>query len=144
MVLNYYNKSKNGGFLVLTMVLLVCAVVLIVATGMLFRSVGEINQSGDSEQSLKAWAVVNACAEYALSQIGTEGGSSPGWDYGGDLLLEVGDETCYIYPVLGGEAGAKIINASSTVSGFTKKVSIEVATNTPKVKINSWIEVADF
>jgi type II secretory pathway pseudopilin PulG len=141
MVLNSYNKRKKGGFLVLTMVLLVCAVVLIVATGMLFRSIGEVNQTADSERSLQAWSTVNACAEYALAQIATR----TGWtDYTGGVSLDVGDKTCYIYPVENGTAGSKIINASSTVSGFTKKVSIEVATNTPRVKINSWEEVADF
>jgi hypothetical protein len=138
------NKKNNGGFLVLTMVLLVCAVVLAVATGILFRSIGEANQSADSEKSLKAWGMVNACAEYALAKLATTAGGLPGWAYAGEESLDIDTESCYIYPILDGNNGAKIINASSTVSGFTKKISIEVATNTPRVIVNSWEEVADF
>jgi hypothetical protein len=140
MFLNSYNKRKKGGFLVLTMVLLVCAVVMIVSAGSLFRSINDTNEGTDSERALKAWSTVNACGEYALAQIAP----SAGWDYGGEESLDVGAETCYIYTVLDGDLGSKKINASSTVSGFTKKISIEVATNTPKVIITSWEEVADF
>jgi hypothetical protein len=136
----YKNTQKNKGFLVLTMVLLVCAVVMIVSAGSLFRSINDANEGTDSERALKAWSTVNACGEYALAQIAP----LSGWtEYTGDAPLQVGAETCYIYPIEDSE-GSKIINASSTVSGFTKKISIEVATNTPKVIITSWEEVADF
>jgi hypothetical protein len=145
MVLIYSNKRKNGGFLVLTMVLLVCAVVLIVATGVLFRSIGEVNQSAETERSLEAWSTVNACAEYALAKISKEEVGSSGWNYTGGEPLEIEGNICYIYPIVNNDNdGSKTIKASSTVSGFTKKISVEVATNTPKVKITSWTEVADF
>jgi hypothetical protein len=57
--------------------------------------------------------------------------------------LSVGDETCYIYPVVASGTD-RLIRASSTVSGFTRKILIDVATNTPKVVVSSWEEVADF
>jgi hypothetical protein len=138
----YKNTQKNKGFLVLTMVLLVCAVVMIVSAGSLFRSINDANEGTDSERALKAWSTVNACGEYALAQIAP----LSGWtEYTGDGQLEVGEDLniCYIYPIEDSE-GSKIINASSTVSDFTKKISIKVATNTPKVIITSWEEVADF
>ena len=62
-------KVNNGGFLVLTMVLLVCAVVLAVATGIFLRSISQTNETADSEGALKAWGTVNACGEYALGQM---------------------------------------------------------------------------
>lgn len=143
---------RSGGFLVLTVVLLVCASVLIIVTGALLRSVSQVQGSADSENSLKAWSAVNACGEYALLQMIASTTSTTttatNWAYSGNLLLNNvggGEETCYIYTVGVGEAlGSKLIKASSTVSGFTRKIKIEVATNTPDIIINSWAYVADF
>ena len=138
-------KDKNNkGFLVLTLVLLVCGTVLIIVTGIMLRTVSEVNQTVDSEKALIAWGTVNACGEHALGQMATTQGGLPGWAYTGNEALAVGTETCYIYGVEDGMAGAKLIKASSTVSGFTKKILIEVATNTPTVIVNSWQQVADF
>ncbi len=137
-------KKNKDGFLVLTMVLLVSAVVLAVATGVMLRSISEVNASSDSEKSLKAWGAVNACGEYALLQISTTTGGLPGWQlYTGAQSLAVSSETCYIYSI-GSNGSAKVILASSTVSGFTRKVRIEVATNTPSLVVNYWNLVADF
>lgn len=136
------SKKAQGGFLVLTMILIVSATVIIVATGMLLRSISEVNESADSEMSLKAWSVVNACGEHAVGQLASST-DSVGWGYGGDESLPVGGETCYIYPIET-VGSAKQIKASSTVSSFTKKILIEVATNTPRLIVNSWTEVANF
>lgn len=139
------NIQKRGGFLVLTLILIVSAVVLVIATGVMLRSIGELNETADSEKSLKAWSTVSACGEYALLQMSTTSGGLPGWGYGSTTgeSVEIEGETCYIYPVT--DSGtAKLIKASSTVSGFTKKILIEVATNTPNLVLNSWTEVADF
>jgi len=138
--MNFFGKNKKnnqGGFFVLTMVLLVCGVVLIISTGIFLRSISQVNQSGDSENALKAWSTVNACSEYALGKL------APDWSYVGDESLTIGEQTCYIYPVIA-SGTSRFIQASSTVSGFTKKVLIEAATNTPSVVINSWSMVADF
>ncbi len=150
MRLNFNNK-KNGGFLVLTMVLLVSAVVLAIATGMMLRSLSEIGESADSEKSLQAWSAVTACGEYALGQMVASTTSTSttaqNWIYPGGQPLSVplpaGDETCYIYGVTA-SGTAKIIKASSTVSQFTRKILIEVATNSPRIAVNSWTYVDDF
>lgn len=133
---------KQGGFLVLTMVLLVSAIVLAVSTGIYLRSISVVAETADQESATKAWSVVNACGEYALIQMASTTGEG-NWDYAGDESLSVGEETCYINPV--GEAGsAKVIQAFSTVGAFTKKIEIEVATNTPSIIINYWTAVSDF
>lgn len=143
MKFNLFDKKNKGGFMVLTMVLLVCAAVLVITTGIFLRTIGQVSQSGDSESSLRAWGSVNACAEYALWQMASTTETS-GWSYTGDETLSVGDDTCYIYQVEDTASSTKIIKASSTVSFFTKKIMVEVATNTPSVVINIWEEVADF
>jgi hypothetical protein len=129
--------KRSGGFFTLTMVLLVCGAVLIISTGIFLRSISQLREGGDSENALKAWSTVNACSEYALGKL------APNWSYAGAESLTIGGQTCYIYAVVA-SGTSKLIKASSTVSGFTKKVLIEVATNTPSVAINSWSMVADF
>ncbi len=144
MISDFLNKKKQGGFLVVTLVLLVSASVLIIVTSILLSSVSGTKDNLDSEMATKAWSTVNACGEHALLQISANEGFS-GWSYGsssGESLL-VDGETCYIYTVEDGTDGSKLIKASSTVSGFTRKILIEVATNTPNVVINSWQVVAD-
>ena len=141
----YFNQRKNKqrGFLVLTLVLLVCATVLAIASGIFLRSIGKVSETGDSENSFKSWSAVNACGEYALGRMASIASGQPGWAYQGNELLTIGGETCYIYGIIT-QGESKIIQASSTVSNFTKKIVIEVATNTPKVVISSWREGADF
>lgn len=145
----YFNNKRTGGFLVLTLTLLVSATVLIIATGILLRSLSQVNESADTENSLKAWSTVNACGEYALSQMMASTTSTSttaaNWNFASTTgqSLSVGSQTCYIYPVVASGTD-KVVHASSTVSNFTKKISIDLATNTPSLIINSWTEVADF
>jgi len=148
----FYKKNKflknfinsNDGFLVLTMVLIVGAVVLTVTVGIFLRSIDQMNGTRDSELSLQAWSTVNACGEYALGQMATSSSLLPGWTYSGNESLSVGSETCYIYSITDGDSNSKLIKASSTVKNFTKKILIEVATSTPSILISSWREVSDF
>jgi hypothetical protein len=141
-------QNKQKGFLVLTMVLIVSAVVLAITTGVFLRSVGETKKISELEQSMKALYLANGCADYAVSKIAssTENGGN-GWDvYLGDETLNIDDGTCDIYsldedPEL---AGSKWIKTESTVSGFIKRISVVVATNTPNLDIVEWEQVADF
>lgn len=150
MINNLFYKKKDG-FLVLTMVLLVSITILAVLTGILLRSISDVSQTADSENALKAWSAVNACGEYALEQMIASSTSSTttatNWNYAGDITLSLplpdGAETCYIYPVVA-SGTAKLIRASSTISRFTRKILIEVATNTPTTTVSSWSVVADF
>lgn len=143
---NYKNKK---GFLVLTLVLLVSATVLIIVTGVMLRTIGKVSDSADAEKSLKALSTVTACGEYALEQMVASTSATTtitNWGFASTTGVELvlAGETCYIYPIEDISGGAKLIKASSTISKFTKKIEIEVATNTPNIVINSWQQVADF
>jgi len=147
MTLFFLNKRKNKGFLVLTLVLIVCSTILIITTGLFLRSISQTKGGSDSENSLKALGAANACGEYALRQMiasSTDATTTESnWNYYGDIPLLVGAETCYIYPIVASGTD-KIIKASSTVSTFTKKILIDVATNSPSMVVSSWKTVADF
>lgn len=149
MALIFFNKRKKSGFLVLTLVLIVCTTVLIVTTGLLLRSISQTRSGADSEKSLKALSTVNACGEYALRQMIASSTNATttamNWEFGSTtgMELNVGSETCYIYPIVASGTD-RIIKASSTVSSFTRKILIEVATNSPSMVVSSWQTVADF
>ena len=149
MILIFSNKRKQDGFLVLTLVLLVCATLIIITTGLLLRSISQTNGGLDSENSLKALSTVNSCGEYALSQMtasstdATTTASRWGFASTTGMALNIGSEICYIYPIIASGTD-KIIKASSTVSSFTRKILIDVATNSPAIIVSSWKSVADF
>jgi len=144
----FHNNKK--GFLVLTMVLLVSATVLLIATGIMLRSIVEENATADSANSLIAWSTANACGEYALGQMMASSTSATttanNWGFASTTgqSLFVGSNSCYIYPVVTDGGTGKLIKASSTVATFTRKILIDVATNTPTMSVTSWKEVADF
>lgn len=85
-------KKKQRGFLVLTMVLLVCVTVLAVVTGILLRSVDQVNQTADSEKALQAWGAVSACGEYALGKMMASTSATTtaqNWAYAGSESLSI-------------------------------------------------------
>ncbi len=141
-------KNKKRGFLVLTMVLIVSTVVLLISAGVFLRSIGQTKNIIEIEQSVKALYLANGCADYAVSKIAssTENGGN-GWSiYLGDETLTIGDDTCYIHSLIENPdlPGSKLIQTEGTISGFIKRVSITVATNTPNLEIVSWEQVASF
>ena len=137
------NLNPKKGFVVLATVLLVSAVGLLVGSGVLLRSLSTSNTSLYQEKSLAALNTVSACAEYAAKNLSTTTGGLLGWSYTGGESLPVNGNSCYIYTVTN-NGSAKVIKASSTVSGFTRKIQVEIATTTPQMFINFWKVVPDF
>lgn len=145
-----YSHMKRG-FIALITVITASAVALIIGSSILLKSITESNLSADEEFSNKAWATVNACAEHALYNLAstTNSGGSEWYNHASTTgySIDIDGNTCYIYPIVGTEAGTtspRLIQASSTVRDFTRKLSIIAATNTPSVTVDSWTEVADF
>jgi type II secretory pathway component PulK len=137
------------GFIALITILTVSAVALVISSTILLKSVTEAQLSRDEEAATKAWATVNACAEVAVfSLASTSNNGVAVWTTGYPTSLQevtVGTNTCY-YVITGGTgtSTARTINASSTVSNFTRKMSVVVATNTPGLSVDSWELVAEF
>lgn len=133
-------KNKERGFVALAFILMVNAITIAVSAGIFLRSISVSNNSFYEYKSAIAESIVFACGEYSTMKFST---TSSGWLYGGDETFLLGDNSCYIYPIVA-SGTSKLIKATSTVSGFTRKILIEVATNTPSILVNSWTEVADF
>ena len=145
--------NKNKGFIALIFVLAVSAVALLVSAGILLQSITQSVISSSEEMAQKAWASVNGCAEKAVWNISTTTGTAQGWS--GDYTTDghpftIGGSDCYVYPATSTStpvADSRLINASSTVSEFTRKIQVIIAsstsTSTPP-SIYSWQEVGDF
>ena len=140
--------NLQKGFIGLITIILTSAIALLISSAVLLRSITEATVSSDEEQSNKAWATVNACGESALMALAST--SDDGvyvWNNhtnNGHQDVSVGDYSCY-YNITGtGTSTPRSIEAESTVSDFVRRISIEVATNTPALDVTSWSEVADF
>lgn len=151
-----YNDDR--GFVALITILIVTSIALILGTTIILKSITQGTNSLADEQAAQAWAAANACAEYALARISTNGTST--WDivsgYRGNESLPNGsianigltpsgsNVSCSIATIEAGTNDSRIIKATSTVGDFTRKIRISAATNTPSLVISSWSEVGDF
>ncbi len=132
-------RSKSGaGFIALISVLIIGAVVLVVGIGLSLRSIGETNMSLSEQESARALALANLCAEQALMKLESF------LNYSGSESILIGSESCYILAVSGSGNLNRTIQASSTVFNHTKKVQVVVTEISPVMMLSSWEEVADF
>jgi|GEM_PF-1724993 len=135
------------GFIALISVLVITAVSIIVGTTIVMKSISHATMSAGEISSAKAWASDNGCVEYVLGQYSI---ASTSWDfststgYKGNETRVIGGIPCYISTITATGSDYRLINASSTVSSFVRKLQVIVATNTPQSVISSWKEVGDF
>lgn len=147
MLVESINKGKQfqKGFVALISVLVITAVSIIIGTTVTLKTISHSTMSASENFSAQAWAAVNSCAEYALGELSIA--STTFTTFTGPVSVSVGSNNCYIYSLTATGtplATSLLIRASSTVSGFTRKLELIVATNTPQSVISSWQEVGDF
>jgi len=136
-------KHKNSaGFIALISVLIVGAIVLVISIGLSLRSVGETNVSLGEQESGRALALANLCAEQALMKLESV------LNYAGGESVTVGSDTCDILTIGGSgnqDRTVKIQATSTTANGtYVRKVKVEVSQISPVMQISSWEGVADF
>jgi len=128
----------NNGFIALTSILIIGALVLAVAIGVSLRSISESRMSLGEQESHRALALANLCAEQALMRLESI------LNYNGNESIIIEEESCDILAIEGLGNVDRTIKTQSTVSGYTKKVKIEVSQVSPTIQISSWEERADF
>lgn len=126
------------GYVALISILLIEAIMLVIGAGVLLRSSGVAKTDVSIDKQARAQAAVSACADYALNQL------KETTVYTGNQLLTVGSDTCYIMTVAGIGGTNRTVQATSTVSGYTYKMKIQIADVNPVMIISSWEDVADF
>ncbi|MBI4458199.1 hypothetical protein HY633_04510 [Candidatus Uhrbacteria bacterium] len=130
--------TQDRGYVALLSLIIVGAVVLALVVGASARSVGEARMSLGQQESHRALALANLCAERALFKLESV------LNYAGDETLAIGADTCVIRPIGGSGNLNRTVEAYSTVSDYTKKVKADVTQISPSLQVGSWQEVADF
>ncbi len=133
------------GFITLILVLTISAIALVISSVSLLRSVTEATISTAEESSNKAWAMVTACVETALTDLASSTNPVGAWiSYNLSDTISIGTESCY-YEVSGvGTSTERTIHASSSVNTYVRKIEVVASTNTPAMIVDSWQLVADF
>ena len=128
----------NQGFIALISILIIGAVILSISIGVSLRSIDETKMSLDQQESHKALALANLCAEQALMKLTSV------LNYTGSESIIIDGETCDIFLITGSGNLNRTVKTQSTVSGYTGKVKLEVSQVSPAMQISSWEEVAGF
>ena len=136
----FSNRVKNNqeGFIALISILIIGAIMLAISIGLSLRSIGETNMSLAEQESHRALALANLCAEQALMKLEST------LDYAGGEPITIGSESCDILTISGSGNFNRTVKTQSAVSGYTKKVRVEVSQISPTMQITSWEEVGDF
>jgi len=129
---------KQDGFVALISILILGALILLIAVGISLRSVSQTQMGIAEQQSHKASALANLCAEQALMKLKTV------LQYAGNESIMIDGETCDILNIDGSGNLNRTVQTESIVSKHTKRVQIEIAQISPEMQITSWKEVADF
>jgi len=129
-------KQKNSrGFIALTAVLIILAIVLAVSISLSFRGINETQMSLQKNQSSQSYYLASLCAEKALMDLKQTNGAYGGT--GGWVDIENG--RCNVLV-----EGSWVLKVSAVFANQTQKIKIAVDQINPKMIINSWQEVSEF
>mgnify|MGYP001562300226 CR=1 FL=1 len=130
-------QTVQSGYIALMAVLITGLIAVSITTSLLLFGTSETKTAITREESERARAYANACAEEALQQIR----SSTGFTGSGSLTF--GADSCsYTVTGLGGEN--REITATGAVNTVVRKVKAVVSDINPQILVSSWQEVADF
>jgi len=140
MKLSRHNTSygRRRGFIALMSVIIAGAVALAIGIGISLRSIDQENMSINQQESQRAQALTDFCAETALMKIESV------LDYSGEIISLNAEEMCEIISIEGVGNSNRTIKILATAGDYTKKIRIVISQISPKIIISSWEEVADF
>ncbi|HMO78616.1 MAG TPA: hypothetical protein PJ997_00290 [Candidatus Paceibacterota bacterium] len=138
-------KIKKDGFVALTAILLVNAILLFVVSSLALQVIDDAQVSSANEQSKIAKYLANTCIEHALMELVNDPTTTVSDDTvsGIDLTFQTDEECNYS---ISGNYPTKTIRGESSFGdqNFTAKIEVVVSTTTPQVVIESWNNFANF
>ncbi len=132
--------TAQKGFIVLTAVITIMAVVLLVGMSTVLRSISETDMSANEELATRVLGLANTCGELGLIKLRNN------FSYSGDEdIIVQGSDSCHIYPTEGtpGSNTNRGVKADARIKGYTRRISVDIGQLNPLI-INSWQEVANF
>ncbi|MBI4138535.1 hypothetical protein HY479_00085 [Candidatus Uhrbacteria bacterium] len=128
---------RPPGYIALVSLTIISAIMVVVAAGLLVRAAGGGKIVVASDTRDRAASAAQACAEMALIRLKDND------LYSGNEILDVNGDTCAILPITG-SGSSRTVQTTSTVSGYSRKIRIQITTINPTMQIGSWEDVADF
>ena len=131
-------KTSSGqlhyakGYVLLISVIIVGAIAASIAVALLYLGAGDSKNAISHQQSERAKAAANACAEEALEQIRANG------NFSGTGNISLNGGSC-VYNVINTGGTTRSITASSTVSGVSRRAAISVTAISPVLTV-TWQE----
>lgn len=126
--------KEQKGFIAITTVIIISALVLMIGIGISLESIGEMKMGLQRSLSSQSYYLTNLCAEQTLMKL-KENSS-----YLGDETINVENGNCTILPI----EGNWTIKVSAFSSGQVKKMKLVVSQIDPEIIVDSWEEVAEF
>lgn len=130
--------KKNKGFIAITSIIIISAILLSVSIGISYRSMARAQSNFSSSSYHEANYLSERCAEYALLELERTLG------YSGEEEISTVEGSCNILEVLGNGNTNRIIMTTGTVLEHMAKTRIVISEIYPIMTISSWDTVADF
>ncbi len=123
--------KNNRGYIAITSVLVILAVVLIVGTSVSLLSINDIQSSLSSEKGEQTLALVEGCAEDALLRLNNNNAIS--------ASFTIPEGTCSVTGITN-VGNNWTFTVSATILNYSKSVQISAVRSTT-VQVTSWIEI---
>jgi len=142
MIINYKLSAigQNKGFIALTSVVIISAVIVLLMVGIFRGSVGEMWRGAAKERGEQAFSLANLCMEIALNELR----ENPDTYTGGGIFEDFEEGECEILPVV--RNGDIIITTKGKaeiegrITTYTRRIEAEVSVTASGLEINSWKE----
>lgn len=131
------NNRFNRGYIALFSVIVLGVIGLAITVSLLLNGILSSRIGLDLQQKNQARMSATSCAEEALQQILDVGITS------GTGTLTLNTSTC-IYIILSTSSQSITVQATGFSGQAVSKINITTSSSTPRIKLSSWQEVADF
>lgn len=131
-------RVKRKGFILLISILIIGAIASAILSSLLLLGMSANQVSLSVQQSEKALATAQACAEYALLKLR----QSPAYD--GNEFLSFGDDQCEVLTVGGIGNNNRAVCTEGTSGEAIRRLEIAINQVLPQTTLYSWQEVGIF
>lgn len=112
-------KFRNSGFVALTFILVIGALILVIGIAVAITSTWEVNMNKVDKNNKEALALVNSCAEIGIMKLKENS------QYEGRERIAVGDYFCNISSI-SSISGGKTFDARAKVEDAEKRANVKV------------------
>lgn len=131
-------NTQTQGFIALTSVLILGAIVLSISIGIASRALIRTNTSADQTHAYTTAFAADACSERALIELIRT------LDYAGEEQLNVGPAECEVLAVTGSGVNDRVIQARGTIYEYMQRVVVDIEQVSPDFIISLWKIVKNF